>query len=48
MLFLRKSLKLTLLGVLALLTLMGSGPPRPGNVEIPELSDRINTFTLDC
>ena len=47
MLFLRKSLKLTLLGVLALLTLMGSGPPRPGNVEIPELSDRINTFTLD-
>ncbi len=47
MLFLRKSLKMTLLCALAMLFLMGSGPPRSPNVKIPEISDRINAFTLD-
>ena len=47
MFFLRKSLKMTLLCLLAMLFLMGSGPPPPANVKIPELSDRINAFTLD-
>jgi serpin B len=47
MLPLRKSLKMTLLYVLAMLFLMGSGPRRPPNGEIPEISDRINAFTLD-
>ena len=47
MFFLRKSLKMTLLCLLAMLFLMGSGPPQTANVKIPELSDRINAFTLD-
>ena len=42
-----KSLKMTLLCLLAVLVLAGSGPPQPQTVQIPEISDRINAFTLD-
>ena len=36
-----------LLFLLASLPFLGSGPARPKNVVIPEISNRVNAFTLD-
>ena len=45
--FRRKALRIALLCLIASLPLLGSGPPLPKTIAIPEISDRINAFTLD-
>ncbi len=45
--FCRKTLRAVLLCLLASLPFLGSGSPPPGNIVIPEISQRINAFTLD-
>jgi serpin B len=45
--FRRKVLRIALLCLIASFPLLGSGPPLSKTIAIPEISDRINAFTLD-
>jgi len=45
--FRRKALWMALLCLMASLPLLGSGPPQSADVDVPEISQRINGFTLD-
>ena len=45
--FCRRIVRGVLLCLLASLPFLGWSPPQPKNVVIPEISDRINAFTLD-
>jgi serpin B len=43
----RRIVRAVLVSLLACLPFLGSGPPGPRNIVLPDISNRINAFTLD-